>query len=213
MATFAQMQTWVSKRLQDPNNTAVSAADVGELINSAKSFWKDTRFWFNERTVVDVLTESNSSIPLPADWLCPSVDNCFVIEYSGIRYPLQKLEEINYNAVYLSNGIGQPWWFSRQADTEYKTYPIPDRDYDIRMFYLKNYDDYSDTVTTDDFSEKASGLIQYTAAAWGSRDFRQDIEMHDNFWAQAQRELKNLLSMTRKDNATGSLTVYSTLMG
>lgn len=213
MATFAQMQTWVSKRLQDPNNTAVSAADVGDLINQAKAFWKNTRFWFNEVTDTTILTESDSSIPLPDDWLCPSVDDCFVVEYSGIRYPLKKLEEINYNAVYLSNGIGQPWWFSRQADTEYKVYPIPDRDYTLRRFYLRDYPDYSDTITTDAFSEKAANLLQYTAAAYGSLDFRQDTAMHDAFMNQANRELKSLLSTTRKDNATGSLTVYSTLMG
>ncbi len=213
MATLSQMQTWVSKRLQDPNNTAVSADDVTDLINMALNFWKNTRFYFNEFTDTTTLTQSDNSIPIPDDWLCPSIDNCFVIEYSGIRYPLKKLAEDAYNAIYLSNGVGQPWWFSRQADTEYKCYPIPDRDYTLRRFYLKDYEDFSDTNTTNVWSEKATNLIQYTAAAYGSRDFRQDAAMYQTFMDQALQEEESLLAITRKDNATGSLQVYSTLMG
>lgn len=211
MATFAQMETWVSKRLQDPNNTAVPLADVGDLLNSALNFWKNIRFWFNEITDTTTLTESDNSIPLPDDWLCPSIDSCFVVEYSGIRYPLKKVDESTYNAMYLSNGIGQPWWFSRQADTEYKVYPIPDRDYTLRRFYIRDYADFSAPSDTNDFSEKATNLIQYTAAAYGSRDFRQDMNMYQVFWAQAQDECKSLLSTTRKDNATGSLAISSIL--
>lgn len=211
MATFAQMKTWVSKRLQDPNNTAVSSADVGELVNSALNYWKNNRFWFNEITDTTTLTESDPSVPLPADWLVPSIDDCFVIEYSGIRYPLKKVSESQYNAMYLSNGIGQPWWYSRQADTEYKVYPIPDRDYTLRRFYLRNYDDFSSDSDTNAFSEKATNLLQYTAAAYGSRDFRQDEKMYEAFQAQAKREYDSLMVITRKDNATGSLTITSML--
>lgn len=211
MATFAQMKAFVSKRLQDPNNTAVSSDDVGNLINQALSYWKNTRFYFNEVTDTATLTQNDNSIPLPDDWLCPSIDDAFVIEYSGIRYVLKKLSENMYNAIYLSNGVGQPFWFSRQADTEYKVYPIPDRDYTIRRFYLRDYVDFSADADTNVFSEKATNLLNYTASAWGSRDFRQDIAMHDSFWAQAQRELQSLLAITRKDNATGSLTLTSML--
>lgn len=211
MATFGEMKTFVSKRLQDPNNTAVSSSDVGDLINSALSYWKNTRFWFNEITDTTTLTESDNSIPLPDDWLCPSIDDAFVIEYSGIRYPLKKVSESQYNAMYLSNGIGQPWWYSRQADTEYKAYPIPDRDYTLRRFYLRDYDDFSDDSDTNAFSEKSASLLNYTASAWGSRDFRQDTAMHDAFWAQAQREYDSLMVTTRKDNATGALTITSML--
>ncbi len=211
MATLGDMQTWVSKRLQDPNNTAVSVADVTDLINMAQGYWKNSRFWFNERTDTATLTQSDNSIPIPTDWLIPSIDNCFVLEYSGIRYPLKKLSEINYNAVYLSNGIGQPFWFSKQADTDYKCYPIPDQNYTIRRFYIKNYDDFVNTSDTNDFSVKATNLLQYTAAAYGSRDFRQDPQMYQAFWAQATTEYQNLLAITRKDNATGSLTLTSML--
>lgn len=213
MATFGEMKAWVSKRLQDPNNTAVSSSDVGELINQALSYWKNVRFSFNEATDTTTILENDASIPLPTDWLCPSVDDCFVIEYSGIRYPLKKLEEINYNAVYLTNGIGQPWWFSKQASDGYRVYPIPDRDYTLRRFWLRDYTDFVDDSDTNDFSEEAPFLIQYTAAAYGSRDFRQDMDMYKAFMERALDEEQNILVTTRKDNATGSLSIVSTLLG
>lgn len=205
------MKQWVAKRLQDPNNTAVSSDDVGELINSALNYWKNVRFYFNEATDTTTLTEGDPAIPLPDDWLCPSIDDCFVIEYSGIRYVLKKLAEPMYNAIYLSNGIGQPWWFSRQADDEYQVYPIPDRDYTLRRFWLRDYDDFSAEGDTNAFSQKAANLLQYTAAAYGSRDFRQDPVMYQSFMDQALMEQKSLLATTRKDNATGSLTLSSIL--
>lgn len=211
MATYAEMVTWVSKRLQDPNNTAVSTSDVGELINMALGYWKNERFWFNEITDLTVLTKSNPSIPLPDDYLVPSIDDGFVIEYSGIRYPLKKVSESQYNAMYLSNGIGQPWWYSRQADTEYKVYPIPDRDYDLRRFYLRNYAPFANENDTNAFSDLAPNLLQYTAAAWGSRDYRQDTVMYGTFWDMAKQEYQSILKTTRKANATGALTITSML--
>lgn len=211
MANFAQMKTWVSKRLLDPLNTSVSSDDVGDLLNMSLQYWKRRRFWFNEITDTTTLSESDPSVPLPDDWLCPSIDDCFVIEYSGIRYPLKKVSESQYNAMYLSNGIGQPWWYAKLATDEYQVYPIPDRDYTLRRFYLREYDDFSADGDTNDFSEDAALLLQYTAAAYGQRDFRQDAAMYDAFWSQAQREYQNLLVQTRKDNATGSLTITSML--
>lgn len=208
MATFSEMKTWVSKRLQDPSNTAVSESDVGELINQALGFWKTTKFYFNEVTDTTTLSESDPTIPLPSDFLCPSIDDAFVIEYSGIRYPLKKITSTTYNEVYLSNGIGQPWSFARLGNAEYQVYPIPDKDYTLRRFYLKTYDDFSSDSDTNDFSTEADRLLKYTAAAYGSRDFRQDSEMYSAFWEQAKIEKQDLLNQTRKDNAAGSLTTY-----
>tara|TARA_R110000868_G_scaffold344896_1_gene605971 strand:- start:217 stop:861 length:645 start_codon:yes stop_codon:yes gene_type:complete len=211
MATLLEMRQWVSKRLQDPNNTAVSADDVDELINVALNYWKNVRFYFNEITDTTTLAQGDAAVPIPDDWLCPAIDNCFVIEYSGIRYPLRKISEDMYNAFYLSNGVGQPWYFTRQASTEYQVYPIPDRDYTLRRFYLRDYADFSADDDTNEFSEKAANLLKYTAAAYGSRDFRQDLTMYQTFMEQAKAEESSLRSITRKDNATGSTTIYSML--
>lgn len=211
MATFGEMKTWVSKRLLDPNNTSVSSSDVGEMINQAMEYWKNRRFWFNEITDTTTLVQGNPTIPLPDDWLCPSIDPAFVIEYSGIRYPLYKVSEQIYNQQYLSNGIGQPFNFARLSSDEYQVYPIPDRDYTLRRFYLKNYEEFEEDGDENDFSIYGRNLIQYTAASYGMNDFRQDQAMADRFWMQANKEYQNLLVTTRKDNATGSLTLTSML--
>lgn len=211
MATFAEMKSRVSKYLQDPSNTAISSADVGDLINQAQAFWTNTRFWFNEAVYFDTLVESNPNVTLPADFLVPATDDCLVIDYSGIRYVLKKLVEPLYNGIYLSNGIGQPWWYSKQADQGYQVYPNPDRNYDYRLFYLRDYADLVNDSDTSDFSINASNLLQYTAAAYGSRDYRQDLNMFTAFSQQMDVEEQNLLVTTRKDNATGSLVTYSAL--
>ena len=211
MATFAQMQAWVSERIQDPNNTAVSSANVGDCLNRAVHYFKNERFWFNEFTDIATLAQSDPTVPLPDDWLVPATDDCFVIEYSGIRYPLKKVSEQQYNAMYLSNGIGQPWWYAKLASDQYQVYPIPDRDYDIARYYLKDYDDFVNPTDENDFSDDAPYLLQYAAAAYASRDFRQDADMYKAFWDEAIRERDSLLKTTRKDNATGSLTITSML--
>lgn len=211
MANLAQSQAWVSKRLLDPSGTTATPDDVTDLLNMAVDYWKNRRFWFNEVTDTATLAESNPTIPLPADFLVPSVDDAFVIEYSGIRYPLRKVSETLYNAMYLSNGIGQPVWFARVANSEYQCYPIPDRDYTVRRFWLKQQSVLMNSNDTNDFLTNAPNLIQYTAAAYGMRDFRQDSNMFTAFWEQVKREADRLFLQTRKDNATGSLTLHSIL--
>ena len=81
----------------------------------------------------------------------------------------------------------------------------------VRRFYLRDYEEFDSDSDTNDFSTYGRNLLQYTAAAFGSRDFRQDMDMFNAFMKQAQDEYQNLLVTTRKDNATGSLTVTSTL--
>lgn len=211
MATFAELKTKVSKLLQDPSNTAVSSADVGDLVNQAIDYWQNVRFWFNESVYFDTLVESNQNVTLPDDFLVPATDDCLVIDYSGIRYVLKKLVEPLYNGVFLSNGIGQPWWYSKQADLGYQVYPIPDKNYDYQLFYLRDYAPLVNAADTNDFTVNASNLLQYTAAAYGSRDYRQDLIMFKAFSDQMDIEEQNLLVTTRKDNATGSLVTYSAL--
>lgn len=211
MADLGEIQTDVAALLQDPDHTAVSLSQITSSVNRAVRYWKKRRFYFNEVTDTDTLTESDPEIPLPSNWLCPSIDDAFVIEYSGIRYPLKKVSESQYNAMYLSNGIGRPCWYAKLANDQYQVYPIPDRAYTIRRFYLKEYDALSSDTETNDWTEEAQDLTTYTAAAYASRDYRQDLEMSKAFMSQANSEYQNLLLQTRKDNATGSLTITSML--
>lgn len=218
MPTFAEIQTDVSAMLQDPSNTAVPLATVGNSINKAINYWKYRRFWFNEKTEITTLVQvdpnnplpTDGAIPLPDDFLIPSLtDGSFVIEYSGMRYPLQKLSEPDYNGIYLSNGVGQPYAYSKQSNQGYLVYFLPDRDYITRCFYLKAYDALVENDATNDWTDEVPDLITYTAASYCSRDYRQDLNMYSAFWSQAQIEYTNALTRTRKENATGSLSVGS----
>jgi hypothetical protein len=210
MATFAEIKTDVSAFLQDPSNAAVSSANVGNSVNKAIRYWKYKRFWFNEKVASIILAYNDPVVPLPTDFLVPSItDGAIVIVYSGMRYPLNKLSELDYNAVYLSNGVGQPYAYSKQASAGYQVYFIPDRNYDALLFYLKEYDVLTANDATNDWTDEAQDLITYTAAAYCSRDYRQDLSMYNAFWAQAQTEYTNMLVRTRKENATGSLSVGS----
>lgn len=211
MATLAQMTSFVSRRLQDPNNTAVSSADVVDMINQAQSYWKNERFSFNEVTAEVTLTQGNASVPLPGDFFIPSTDQAFVLEYSGIRYVLKKLSEATYNGNYLSNGIGQPFWYAKLANSGYQVYPIPDQNYTLRLYYLKNYSDLVNPSDSNDFTVNAPNLLNYTALAYGSRDFRQDSDMYTAFMQQAQMEEQNLIDVATSENATGLLTLNSLL--
>ncbi len=213
MSTLAEVRSFVMKRLLDPSGTSATSADVDGMINQSIDYWKKRRFWFNEKTETVTLPESDNTIPLPDDFYVPSLDyGGFVIEYSGIRYPLYKLSEATYNGYYLTNGVGQPFWYSKQASPDnYVVYPIPDRDYTLRCFYLKEYDALENDADENDWTGVAQNLIQYQSLSYGMNDFRQDFTAADRFETMAQREYQNLLLRTRKENATGSLTLNSVL--
>jgi hypothetical protein len=199
--------------LQDPNNQAVSLDDVTQLINQAQKYWKFRRFWFNEKTLDEDMVSGDATINTPDDFLMYATKTGGpVVEYSGIRYPLLKLVEPVYNWNYLSNGVGQPIWYAKLADQQYQAYPIPNRDYVVRHFYLKEYEDWDGTTdTSNDFTQHAPYLLGYTACSYGVLDLRSDTDMGDYFWGKAQDEFKNLQVRTTKENASGSLVVSSAL--
>lgn len=213
MATFGELQTSVSKRLLDANNTAVSSSDVATALNDSIAHWKFRRFFFNEGTYTDTLTAQDSLIPLPNDFLVPAFnDGAFVIEYSAMRYPLRKISNNQFNDLYLTNGYGLPVSYARVGN-EYRTYYIPDRDYDFTGYYLKDYaviaqENYN---ATNDFIEFAPRLLVLWACSILIAELRQDDKMEAYYTKRAQDEANNLLLMTMKANATGRLTLKTAL--
>lgn len=211
MSTFAEMKTAVSERLLDPNNTSVSSANVGRAINDAIRYWKFRRFWFNQEFVSDNLTTGDTTIPLPADFLVEvPMNDGFVIEYSGMRYPLIKKNTRDYDNVYLTNGNGLPQIYTNRSGV-YQVYYIPDQDYDIRIFYLKEYADLVLDADTNDFTEKATRLIELWALANLHAEFRQDEKMEQYYRAASNDEFKNLGVFTAKAQSPGYLTIHSYL--
>lgn len=211
MSTFAEINTAVSKRLLDANNTAVSSSDVDNAINASVAYWKFRRFWFNEVSDSTTLTAQDGTIPLPDEFLVPVEDDgAFVIEYSNMRYPLRKLSLNEYNGIWLGNGYGRPQYYARIA-LSYECYPLPDIAYTINRHYLKQYTALSAPTDTNDFTVYADRLIMLWTTGNLIEELRQDMEM-SNYYRQAARdEYNNLQVMTTKSNSTGGLTLSSAL--
>lgn len=219
---FGQMVTYVSKRLIDPDNTAVSADDVKQGINDSIAYWKFRRFWFNE--VKDEITQPyhDPIIPVVGDGiLVPSTQyDGFYIEYGRVRYPLVKISQQEYDNLYLENGYGMPLWYSRigsgenadpSVDDQYVLYPIPDRDYTLGRHYLKDYNDLSNDSDTNDFTVNAARLINLWALYNLAGELRQDTAAADMYNNRTQDEYRQLRVLTNKKNASGHVTIYSAL--
>jgi len=212
MATLSEMQVYISKRLLDPNNTVVSLSDITEAINDSINYWKKRRFWFNEVSDTATILNQDPSFPYPADFLVPATgDNGFNIHYGNMRYPLVKISQGQYDALFLDNGYGLPQWYARLGNEEYRCYPIPDRDYTVGRHYLKTYEPLVSPTDTNDFTENADRLISLWATANLIAELRQDDKMEAYFRSAANDQYQNLGVMTSKANASGKLTIDSLL--
>lgn len=208
------MKTYVSERLLDPNNTSISAANVGSAINDAIRYWKMRRFWFNTADTTVTLVQGDSEIYLTSitDFLVElPMDDGFVIEYSGIRYPLYKRNPRDFDDVYLTNGVGLPFIYTVKSG-RYFSYYIPDQDYKLRVWYMKDYENLVNTDDTNDFTVNAERMIELWAIANLIAEFRQDKEMEPYYRNAAQNEYTNCLGVRNaKVNSSGHLTLHSYL--
>lgn len=211
MATFAQMKTYIADRLLDPNNTAVTSAQIGAAINDAIAYWKFRRFFFNQGFDDTLsLTTQSPIIPLPDDFLVEVPDDGFVLSYSNMRWPLTKVLPRQFDDAYLDNGYGRPELYTRkQAD--YFCYFIPDQNYDLLIYYLKEYADLSADGDTNDFTINADRLICLWALANLNAELRQDDKMETYYRSAAQDQFNNLEMFTAKANPSGRITIHSFL--
>lgn len=212
MMTLGEMTTYISARLIDTNNTSVSLPSVVQAINDSITYWKKRRFWFNEVVDEAIIPQGVSQIPLPADFLVPSKqDGAFEIVYSNYRYIMVKTSAVNFDAWFLSNGNGLPRWYAKLANSEYHAYPIPDRDYTVRRYYLKNYVPLVNVDDTNDFMEYADSMIASWTLSKLHAELRQDMNMADYYRKDAMDEWNQLNVMTTKANASGRVSIESAL--
>jgi hypothetical protein len=213
MATFGEMQTYVSARLLDVNNIAVSASSVAGAINDAMRYWKYRRFWFNTADTTVTLVAEDPTIYLDSvtDFLVEMpMDDGFVIEYSGMRYPLQKRNPRDFDNIYLTQGYGLPEIYTIKSGV-YSCYSIPDQAYDCRVYYLKQYTDLQANSDTNDFTDNANRLLCLWALANLHAELRQDDKMEAYYRAAAKDEYAQLGVMNMKVNSPGHLTLHSYL--
>lgn len=211
MPTFDELNKSVSKRLQDPNNTSVSYADVGEAINDAIKYWKFTRFWFNAVADSVSLTLQVANMPLPSNFLVEIKDNPFRIQYSNMSYYLRKVDPYEYDNWALDNGYGIPQIYTNRAGV-YQCYPIPDQGYTLARYYLKDYAPLVAPTDNNDFTNNADQLIIYWALSKLYAERRQDEKMETYYTGRTQDELENLSLFTAKREAPDDIAVHSFLI-
>lgn len=212
MPTFGELKTIVSRKLQDPTNTAVSSSDVGQAINDALRYWKFQRFWFNEAADTTVLPNGQRDITslLPDDFLYEFPENGFVIPYAQISYAINKVSPQIFDSISIRDAKGIPYIYTFRNQS-YFIYFAPQQDYDLNIYYIRDYDSFVDNSDTNAFSENADQLLIYEALGRLTGEDRQDLEMNNTYFAKADRESKNLKQRTFKQTGSGSLTVYTIL--
>lgn len=212
MATFAQIQTAVSKRLLDASNVSISVSDVADSINETIAYWKFYRFWFNDVTDQVTLIEQDATIPFTGDILVFDTDDDGVnVEYSNMRYTLKKISPQVYDNLWLGNGYGMPQFYTRIGQ-EYKMYPLPDRDYTMNRHYLKEYQPLVNPTDTNDFTVYANRLIMLWTLADMTAEFQQDDKMETYYRNAANNMYRQLKVMNDKSNGSGKLTLHSNLI-
>jgi regulation of enolase protein 1 (concanavalin A-like superfamily) len=100
MSTFAQIKASVSRKLLDPNTTAISGANVGDAVNEALDYWKKSQFWFNEGSSIATMVAGQSDFTalLPSDFQYEDQQNGFVILDGQIFYTLEKKSCLLYTS-------------------------------------------------------------------------------------------------------------------
>lgn len=213
MPNFQIMRQYVAARLLDTNNTAVSDSQVGTAINDAIGYWKYRRFWFNTADTSVTLTAQNPVINLSSitNFLVEMpMNDGFVVEYNNQRYPLIKKNPRDFDDAYLANGYGIPDIYTVKSGVYY-CYYVPDQDYSLRVYYLKNYTDLSANSDENDFTSNAYRLICLWALANLMAELRQDEKMETYYRSAAENEYSNLGVMTAKVNSPGHLTLHGYL--
>jgi hypothetical protein len=205
MATFGELQTQVSSRLKDPNNTSVSASIVADVLNEALQYWSKKPYWFNEFRDVVTLTEDDPVLTLTTDAQYVFDTGGITIDYANTRWPVKKITSDEYDCLNVQ-GRGIPYaWVYRNGG--YELYGYPDAAYTALVRGIKNYTDLSGDSDTNDFTINAPDLLRYEALARLYGEFRQDPKMEAYYAARATNEHTNLRQATNRLNGSGEFQV------
>lgn len=202
--------TDISRKLLDENSTAVSEPVVRAAINEAITFWKPKRLWFNSTEADVVLAEGDTTLTLPTDFLEPVPRNPLNVIQNGFPYRVTKRPPIVFDSHVCNTGTGRPLIFCYR-NKEIEIYPFPDIDYDGKLYYIKDYADFSitgsDDANTNDWLTDGVRVIRSQALAWLHAEERQDEKMASIYEGRAQSEYTNLLSRTNMLFKSGMMTV------
>lgn len=210
MATLAQIRSRVSRKIEDPNNTAVSASVVNEEINRAVRYYSKYRFFFNEDMASITLTANSQIIPsIPADLLSPFTVNEIMIIDSQVRVTLQRLDPISFfNRD--QDQTGRPYFYTYR-DGQFLVLPTPDQAYLCRFRYLKKYAALSADGDTNDFTDNAEDLLMLYAVCNLYSEDKQDPATGMSYRDSLKKEFDNLTMQSNAFNASGYISNDSIL--
>ncbi len=204
--TLLQLRTKISARLKDPNNTAVSVAEVDAVINDAINQYKKKRFWFNEFEANVTLEINNPILPsLGFTVLDLFKRDGIVINYANTRWVVDKILPVQYDQINVQ-GTGIPSVYTYR-NNQFELYYYPDSDYITTVRGLKDYAPLVATDDTNDFLEYAADLIMYEALSRLFAEFRQDTKMEAYYSARAEDQYKRQIADTNKRNKSGRVVV------
>lgn len=207
MANLGTLVTRVSARLKDPNFTAVSRAEVVNVINDAIGFYGNNRFEFNEFEETVNLTTGNPLLTLTTNTSPERIFNTngIVINYGKIRWEVKKVSSQEYDALNVE-GLGIPFaWTWRNG--KYLVYYYPSADYQAIVRGLKAYAPLANDSDSNDFTVNADRLLLYETLSRLSAEFRQDDKMEAYYTAAAKREYASLQQSKRQHVGTGRIQV------
>ncbi len=201
MATLGDIVTRIQARLFDANGTAVGISEIVPAVNAAIKYYKQNRFFFNQKSLVIPLVAQNPVLPLPSDFLCEIPQSGITIEFAQVRYPVRKVTPEVYDSV-VTFSYGIPDVYTNRAG-QIEFFPYPDIAYNARLLYLKDYPDLVNLADSNDFTVNADQMITYNALMRLHGELRQDPTMADYYMNQARTEFNQLSARTSKLNASG----------
>lgn len=206
MPTFAELKGRVAQALLDPNNAAISDADVGQAVNDALRYWRYRRFWFNSAKVDLTLVAGNPVVPnVPADLLFEMAKFGLVVKYNQLSYPLRKVLPHEYDAQN-NEAQGLPEIYTWR-NGQFELFWYPNQAYTLTLNYVKDYAPLVNAADNNDFTNQADSLLIYEAASRLYGTLRQDRQKADDYLRDAMREYDNLCIKTGKQTGSGSLAV------
>lgn len=195
MATLAQIRSRISRKLQDPNNTANSESVVDEEINRAVRYYQSDNFGFNERLInINTVQGQQRLTGIPTDLVKELEVGGLILRDDQVRINLIKLHPNDF-AERDDDQTGRSYYYTYR-DQSYDLLPTPNNVYEIKFRYLQEYADLVNDSDTNDFTEKAEDLLMLHVIAKMYAEDKQDAQLASYYEGLRREELNKLRDRT-----------------
>ncbi len=208
MTTLTAMKAEVADDLARTDLTS----QIATAITAAITFYKQTRFWFNETRSTTFATvdgqstytvSDSASIPL---WF--AFDRVLLIDSSSEVHPLYRIDpgEMDFLITGATPTEGQPfdWTYFEKS---FRFYPVPDAVYTIRpVGAIEKAAPASDGEASNVWMVEGFQLIKFRAKAQLYRNVIRQLDKAADMDMEEQKELVRLRSAGGKRVGTGRIT-------